>query len=147
MPLVMDIWFGGPNADGRGLNKLNGGYNPVPGLVINSPSWSTPTSSARYLTRPAGWPNTISPWLDTEPGVLKGLGGRLKTGSTWSFGPGSTPEWLGPLPALTLGTVAPARSPQPAAPLVTDTVRRYAADTGLSVSDVTGGIVQQSHID
>ena len=120
----IDLWLGGPNADGRGLDTVNGGYAPAPGLAIVSPSSSTPSSSARFLIR-----DSLGVWRDKAAGVLACIGGRVWTGSGWTYTGATAVEARGPLPAL-------------AVPGITDTVRRYTTIAGRTVSDAPGGVIQ-----
>ncbi|MCS7001664.1 MAG: hypothetical protein NZ518_02330 [Dehalococcoidia bacterium] len=77
---VVDLWVGGPNADGRGLNATNGGYSPMPGLSITSPSSSTSSSTVRFLRR-----GSDGVWRDKRAGELLGIGGARDTGSGLSY--------------------------------------------------------------
>lgn len=120
----VDIWLGGPKADGRGLDAVNGGYAPAPGLTITSPSASTPASTARFLIR-----DSTGVWRDKQAGVLACIGGRVWTGSGWTYVGATNVEARGPLPAMTPTGI-------------TDTVRRYAHAAGRTVSDGPGGVVQ-----
>lgn len=129
---TVDLWIGGPNADGRGLDAANGGHNPAPGLQITSPTADPgPSGQARQLLRThhQTWSPTTPLWAPKAAGVLAGIGGRVWTGSGWTYAGASDVTCLGPVPALST-------------PGVTDTVRRYTATTGLTVSDAAGGIVQ-----
>lgn len=121
---VADLWLGGPNADGRGLDAANGGFNPASGLAITSPTSSTPASTARCLI-----PDATGVWRDKDEGVLGGIGGRVWTGSGWTYAGATNVTCLGPLPALSTHGI-------------TDTVRRYSSTTGLTCSDAVGGLVQ-----
>lgn len=129
---TVDLWIGGPNADGRGLDAVNGGYSPAPGLQITSPTADPgPSGQARYFVRThhQTWSASTPLWAPKQAGVLANIGRRAWTGSGWSYVGATDAVFRGPCPALSTHGL-------------TDTVRVYAPAGPITVSDVSGGVVQ-----
>lgn len=135
---TVDLWVGGPRADGRGLPAVCGGVGPAQATIVSSTADPGPSGNVRFLQRTNH--NTWSPstpiFAPKQAGDLFGVGGRRWTGSGWSYfdeagRPLGTVQWLGTLP----GGLGPSTS-------VTETIRKYTTFTGRTVSDAPGGVVQ-----